>query len=83
MEHTGEWDIKLFLFHHDTYATVRVVLDTGTRTLEGIGHAGQFPDGRLMEPAIDTELAAGRALADLADQLKLIAAADTAALHTE
>jgi len=77
MEHTAEWDIRMFLFQHDTYSTARVVLDTGANTLTGIGHAGEFPDGR-MQPEIDTELAAARALKDLAEHLMLVSAIDAA-----
>jgi hypothetical protein len=77
MEHTAEWKIKLYLFEHDNGSTAQVVLDTGANTLKGEGHAGQYPDGRTI-PEIDTELAAGRALTDLANQLTGIAATDAA-----
>lgn len=75
MEHTAEWKIKLFLFEHENGSTAKVVLDTGVTTLRGEGHAGQYPDGRTI-PEIDTEIAAGRALVDLGNQLAEIGSAD-------
>jgi hypothetical protein len=77
MEHTAEWKIKLYLFEHDSGSTAQVVLDTGANTLHGEGHAGRSPDGRAI-PEIDTELAAGRALTDLGNQLTELAATDSA-----
>ena len=77
MDHTAEWKIKLFLFEHDNGSTAEVVLDTGVTTLNGEGHAGQYPDGR-MAPEIDTEIAAGRALINLGERLTAIGVADAA-----
>ncbi len=76
MDHVAEWDIDVYLFERDDDATLaRVVLKTGANTLHGEGAADR---GQLLE--IGDELAVGRALIDLGNQLVSAAADDTAAL---
>jgi hypothetical protein len=80
MEHTAEWKIRLYLYEHDEDTTVaRVVLDTGSNVLHGEGMARRNPIDPSV-PEIGDELAAGRALEDLAGQLKGAASTDIAAL---
>ncbi|WP_328681282.1 DUF1876 domain-containing protein [Streptomyces sp. NBC_00322] len=72
---TLEWKVGLYLFEEDGTTKARVVLDTGTSTLTGHGTArcsAEDPD----VPEIGDELAAGRALKDLAAQLTRIADRD-------
>lgn len=76
MDHVAEWDIDVYLFERDDDATLaRVVLKTGANTLQGEGVADR---GQVQE--IGDELAVGRALIDLGNQLVGAAADDTAAL---
>ncbi|MFF5313310.1 DUF1876 domain-containing protein [Streptomyces massasporeus] len=69
MSHTVEWRVRLHLFEDDEGATkAQVVLDTGTTALTGHGTAHCHPADRNV-PEIGDELAAGRALRELAQQL--------------
>jgi len=68
MSHTTEWKIRLYLFEEEGTTKARVVLDTGTTSLTGHGTAHCNP-GDTDVPEIGDELAAGRALHDLAGQL--------------
>lgn len=76
MPHTQEWKIGLHLFEDDGGTTkARAVLDTGTATLTGHGTARCNPTDANV-PEIGDELAAGRAMDDLARQLLSLAEGD-------
>ncbi|MBB1256434.1 dsRBD fold-containing protein [Streptomyces alkaliterrae] len=76
MAHTAEWKIRLHLFEDDRgTTTARVVLDTGTTTLTGHGTAHCHPTDTDV-PEIGDELAAGRAMDNLARKLLDIAEKD-------
>ncbi|MER6310193.1 DUF1876 domain-containing protein [Streptomyces sp. NPDC001657] len=75
MARTGEWGVRLYLFEEDGTTKARVVLDTGTTSLTGHGTAERSPED-VDVPEIGDELAAGRAMSDLAAQLKRIAYGD-------
>jgi len=68
MSHTAEWKVHLYLFEEEGTTKARVALDTGTTSLTGHGTAHCNP-GDTDVPEIGDELAAGRALHDLAQQL--------------
>jgi hypothetical protein len=69
MSHTGQWKVRLDLFEDDDGTTkAHLVLDTGTTALTGRGTAHCHPADTNV-PEIGDELAAGRALVDLAHQL--------------
>ncbi|MFJ7587531.1 dsRBD fold-containing protein [Streptomyces sp. NPDC097617] len=72
MSHTTEWKTRVYLFEEDHTTKVRVELDTGTSRLTGHGTARGHPTDNDV-PEIGDELAAARALENLAAQLKLIA----------
>ncbi|AZQ39432.1 DUF1876 domain-containing protein [Streptomyces cyaneochromogenes] len=76
MPHTAEWKVRLHLFEDDEGTTkARVVLDTGTTTLTGHGSAHCNP-ADMNVPEIGDELAASRAMNDLAQQLLNVAERD-------
>ncbi len=81
MEHTAEWKIRLYLYEHDENdsTVAEVVLETGANTLRGEGRARRNPHDSPV-PEIGDELAAGRALADLAHKLENAASSDITAL---
>jgi len=66
--HTAEWKVRLYLFEDEGTTKARVVLDTGATTLTGHGVAHRNP-ADMDVPEVGDELAAGRALRDLAQQL--------------
>ena len=68
MPHTTEWKVRLYLFEEEGTTKARVVLDTGTTALTGHGVAHRNP-ADMDVPEIGDELAAGRAMHDLARQL--------------
>ncbi|MET8451848.1 DUF1876 domain-containing protein [Streptomyces sp. NPDC005209] len=68
MSHTAEWKVRLHLCEDDGSTKARVVLDTGTTALTGRGTAHRHPADTNV-PEIGDELAAGRAMHDLAHQL--------------
>ncbi|MFF8843382.1 DUF1876 domain-containing protein [Streptomyces sp. NPDC015127] len=68
MPHTVEWKVRLYLFEDEGTTKARVVLDTGTTALTGHGVAHRNPTDTHV-PEIGDELAAGRAMHDLAQQL--------------
>lgn len=70
-----EWKVRLYLSEEDGVTKARAVLDTGTAALTGRGHAQCSPDD-VDVPEIGDELAAGRALGDVAQQLLGIAQRD-------
>ncbi|MDH6514859.1 hypothetical protein M2163_008166 [Streptomyces sp. SAI-135] len=81
MSHTLEWTVRLFLFEDEGATKARVVLDTGTTSLTGHGAAHCSPADTDV-PEIGDELAAGRALHDLARQLVNTAEGDIEGLGT-
>ncbi|WP_030196084.1 dsRBD fold-containing protein [Streptomyces sp. NRRL S-87] len=78
MSHTTEWRVRLDLVEDDRMTKARVELDTGTATLTGHGTARRSPQDADV-PVIGDELAAARAMENLADQLKRAAYGDMAA----
>lgn len=69
MPHTSEWTVRLHLFEDDEGTTkAHLILDTGTAELTGHGTAHCHPADANV-PEIGDELAAGRALNNLARQL--------------
>lgn len=69
MSHTGQWKVHLDLFEEEDGTTkAHLVLDTGTTALTGHGTAHCNPADANV-PEIGDELAAGRAMIDLAHQL--------------
>ncbi|MFE2569558.1 dsRBD fold-containing protein [Streptomyces mirabilis] len=68
MLHMVEWKVRLYLSENEGTTKARVVVNTGTTTLTGHGTAHCNPEDADV-PAIGDELAAGRALHDLGQQL--------------
>ncbi|WP_217178152.1 DUF1876 domain-containing protein [Streptomyces sp. AC495_CC817] len=69
MAHTSEWRVRLHLSEDDEGTTeARVVLDTGATQIVGRGSAHRHPADADV-PEIGDELAAGRAMNNLARQL--------------
>ncbi|WP_406164774.1 DUF1876 domain-containing protein [Streptomyces sp. NBC_00996] len=82
MSHTAEWKVRLHLFEDDDGTTkAHVVLDTGTTALTGHGTAHCNPADTNV-PEIGDELAAGRAMHDLAHQLLNAAGNDIQGVET-
>ena len=80
MEHIAEWDIHVYLFEQaDDANLARVVLNTGANELRGEGRSRRAPEDPPV-PEIGDELAVGRALVDLGNQLLAVASEDAAAL---
>ncbi|GAA1261871.1 DUF1876 domain-containing protein [Streptomyces aureus] len=79
MPHTTEWKIRLYLFEEDRTTKARLELDTGTARLTGHGTARCNPEDRDV-PEIGDELAASRAMENMARQLKLTADSDMSAV---
>ncbi|WP_223736265.1 dsRBD fold-containing protein [Streptomyces purpurogeneiscleroticus] len=70
-----EWKLRLHLYETGPKTTAWAVLDTGDNVLEARGHAHQHPHDAPV-PEIGDELAAGRALVILGQQLIHYAAMD-------
>ncbi|MFI6494438.1 DUF1876 domain-containing protein [Streptomyces sp. NPDC050564] len=68
MSHTVEWKVRLHLFEDEGTTKARVVLGTGATALIGRGVAHCNP-ADMYVPELGDELAAGRAMRDLAQQL--------------
>ncbi|TJZ99576.1 DUF1876 domain-containing protein [Actinacidiphila oryziradicis] len=68
MPHTVEWKVRLYLFEDEGTTKARVVVDTGATALTGRGVAHRNPADTDV-PEIGDELAAGRAMRDLGQQL--------------
>ncbi|MER6090412.1 DUF1876 domain-containing protein [Streptomyces bluensis] len=68
MPHTVEWKVRLYLFEDEGTTKAQVVLDNGTTVLTGQGAAHRNP-ADVDVPEIGDELAAGRAMHHLAQQL--------------
>ncbi|MET8582369.1 DUF1876 domain-containing protein [Streptomyces collinus] len=80
MSHTGQWKVRLDFFEDDDGTTkAHLVMDTGTTALTGHGTAHRHPADPDV-PEIGDELAAGRALIDLAHQLLETAERDVRAI---
>lgn len=75
MARTLEWRVRIVLSEEDGTTEARAVLETGKAALTGRGLARCSPDDRDV-PEIGDELAAGRALGDVAQQLLGIAERD-------
>ncbi|MGW1376008.1 dsRBD fold-containing protein [Streptomyces sp. NPDC002446] len=72
MANAVEWPVRLSLVEEDGTTTAQVVLRTTTTTFTGRGTARCSPDDRNI-PEIGDEIAAGRAMRDLAGQLLRLA----------
>ncbi|WP_329600061.1 DUF1876 domain-containing protein [Streptomyces pseudovenezuelae] len=81
MSHTGEWTVRLYLFEDEGTTKARAALEAGTTSLTGYGAAHCNPEDTDV-PEIGGELAAGRALHDLARQLVNATEGDIEALGT-
>lgn len=68
MDHTTQWDVALYLDEQDGRTLARAELRTRDNLLVGEGSARCNPADRNV-PEIGDELAAARALADLAHRL--------------
>lgn len=73
MARTTTWQVDIQLFEHDDDSSARATLVTGTgpskrRTLTGTGRSHRSPADPVV-PEIGAEVAAARALRDLADRL--------------
>ncbi|MEU6219705.1 dsRBD fold-containing protein [Streptomyces sp. NPDC047022] len=73
-----EWRLQLYLSEHDPGTTARVVLDTGDNLLECCARARRNPHDMAI-PEVGDELAAGRALISLGQQLLRAAEGDITA----
>ncbi|MGW7529643.1 dsRBD fold-containing protein [Streptomyces sp. NPDC054783] len=81
MSHTAQWRVRLDLSEDDDGTTkAHVVLDTGTTALSARGSAHCHP-ADMNVPEIGDELAAGRAMVDLAHQLLSAAERDMRAVQ--
>jgi Rv2632c-like len=75
-----EWNVQIYIDEDGDDTLARAVLQTrGTGKVTGKGRARRNPVDREV-PEIGDELAVSRALADLADRLNGVAAADIAQL---
>ncbi|MEV6158650.1 DUF1876 domain-containing protein [Nonomuraea sp. NPDC052129] len=75
-----EWSVRIDITEEGDGTSARAVLFTRDRTsLAGVGTARRNPIDRSV-PEIGDELAAGRALADLAHKLLVVTAEDVAEL---
>ncbi|OPF73109.1 hypothetical protein VT50_0229240 [Streptomyces antioxidans] len=81
MSHTVEWRIRLCLSEDEGQTRASVELDTGSTALTGRGLARCNPDDEDV-PVIGDELAAGRALSDLGQQLVRAAEHDLESVGT-
>lgn len=80
MDHVAEWTVRIYIFEHDdntTYARAELVAKAAKLTAEGT--ARRRPTDPAV-PEIGDELAAGRALVALGEQLLDTAADDIAAV---
>ncbi|GHJ39272.1 DUF1876 domain-containing protein [Streptomyces sp. TS71-3] len=68
MAHTVEWQVHLHLFEDEGTTKARAVVETGANSVVGNGLARCNPNDRDI-PEIGDELAAGRAMRDIAQQL--------------
>ncbi len=88
MASTTTWMVEIHLFESDDTSSARATLVTGAgaqqrRTVTGHGRSHRSPDD-VDVPEIGAEVAAARALRDLADRLLGTASEDLAAVeHTQ
>ncbi|MGD3110652.1 DUF1876 domain-containing protein [Streptomyces sp. YGL11-2] len=75
MARTVEWKVRLHLFEEGSTTKAPMVLDTGATMLTGHGTARCNPPDPNV-PGIGDELAASRAMSDLAGQLARTASDD-------
>lgn len=75
MKRTLDWKVGLYLSEEDGTTKARAVLDTGSSTLTGQGTARCSAEDADV-PEIGDELAASRALKDLAGHLMRVADRD-------
>lgn len=76
-----EWTVRIFMSEHDGNTRAEARLDTGSGSgLTGIGLARLTAQDADV-PEIGDEVAAARALADLAERLLHTAEADVEAVH--
>ncbi|GAA4931654.1 DUF1876 domain-containing protein [Streptomyces coeruleoprunus] len=75
MTRTLEWKINMEMLEEEGTTEARAVLDTGTSKLTGHGQARCNPEDEDV-PLIGDELAASRAMSDLARQLMRLAYKD-------
>ncbi|MET8804123.1 DUF1876 domain-containing protein [Streptomyces sp. NPDC004546] len=81
MSHTTQWQVRLHLFEDDDGTTkAHAVLETGGTALSAHGRARCHPADANV-PEIGDELAAGRAMVDLAHQLLSAAERDMRAVE--
>jgi len=74
-QHTQDWQVRLHLFEEEGTTKAHAVLDLGGTAVTGQGVARRNPRDRDI-PEIGDELAAGRAMNDLAQKLLTIAQTD-------
>ncbi|MFD7256179.1 DUF1876 domain-containing protein [Streptomyces sp. NPDC059874] len=79
MTHAEEWKVGVYLTEEEGTTKARAVLETGKATMVGRGKARCNPQD-VEVPAIGDELAASRAMRDLAGQLMRAADRDLAAV---
>ncbi|MEU6173740.1 dsRBD fold-containing protein [Streptantibioticus parmotrematis] len=79
---TKEWKLSIRLFEEPGLTRTHVVLDTGDTVLESIAEAHRSPHAPLAA-GISDEIAAGRALMDLGEQLVGAGAADAQAVAAD
>ncbi|MFD8985225.1 DUF1876 domain-containing protein [Streptomyces sp. NPDC059564] len=79
MTHAEQWQVGVYLEEEDGTTTARAVLDNGTTIMTGRGRSRCNPQDVEVH-AIGDELAASRAMRDLAGQLMRAADRDLAAV---
>ncbi|MEU9300837.1 DUF1876 domain-containing protein [Streptomyces sp. NPDC048269] len=79
MTHAEEWNVGVYLIEEDGTTKARAVLENGKTTMVGRGTARCNPED-VEIPAIGDELAASRAMRDLAGQLMRAADRDLASV---
>ncbi|MDG9701625.1 DUF1876 domain-containing protein [Streptomyces sp. DH37] len=75
MAHTQDWKVRLHLYEDGGTTKAQAVLDLGGTAITGQGVARRNPHDRDI-PEIGDELAAGRAMNDLAQKLLSVARSD-------
>ncbi|PWI45719.1 dsRBD fold-containing protein [Streptomyces sp. ICBB 8177] len=79
---TKEWKLSIRLFEEPGLTKAYVVLDTGGTVLESVAEAHRSPHAPTVAEISD-EIAAGRALMDLGEQLVGAGAADAQAVAAD
>ncbi|HVX42700.1 MAG TPA: DUF1876 domain-containing protein [Mycobacteriales bacterium] len=78
-QHIADWQMHVYLFEDDGHTSARVELRTPTTVLNGSGQARRNPVDPDV-PEIGDEIAVGRALVELGNQLLDTAGRDIAAV---